>query len=317
MSQENPALSVIVPVYRVMDCIGNTLKSVLAQSFRDFEIVLVDDGSPDRSIETAEEILRDSGVPYTVVRRENGGQGAARNSGFDAARGEWIYFLDADDVIQPFALALLLWAAEREQDAEFLFSDFQYVHDEDLFRPAPENRAYDCLDRNACLAGFLNRSVVPLVPGTLYKRDFLLKNGIRHPQLRWSEDQYFMWSVLGKLTKAVHVRAVTYNYYRHPGTIMNSTPLPRILDAYHAYEKLPEQMEDGAVRTFLLPRWVLGTLRAVAKRKDRAMWRETWRALEAKKHLKTLTRFPSFKVRLLARAGTVCEGLLFRALGRI
>lgn len=309
MADTNPRISVIIPVYQVEKYISNTIKSVIAQTYTDYEIILVNDGTTDNSIQIAEEILNNSCRPFRIINTINGGQGAARNAGLGAARGDWVYFLDSDDVIQPFTFSLLIAVALKE-NPELIFTDFQYVDDKTLFEPAEEKSDYVCLNRNRCLEGFLDRSIVPLVPGSLYRRAFLIDESILHREIRWSEDQFFMWSVLAKINKAVHIRAVTYNYYRHANTIMNSAPLNRIVDAYHVFMELPDSIDDKLVKKYLVPRWVLGCLHEIALRNNKTMWNEAIDKLEANKNLQVLSKFPNGKISVLAMVGCVSDNLL-------
>ncbi len=106
-----PFFSVVVPVYNRAAILGKTLRSVLAQTEQDFEIVVVDDGSADQPARTVEEI----GDPRIVfVRQENRGGGAARNTGIDTARGRFVAFLDSDDEFLPHHLATMRRLIERE-----------------------------------------------------------------------------------------------------------------------------------------------------------------------------------------------------------
>lgn len=106
-----PFFSVVVPVYNRAAILGKTLRSVLAQTEQDFEIVVVDDGSTDQPARTVEEI----GDPRIVfVRQENRGGGAARNTGIDTARGRFVAFLDSDDEFLPHHLATMRRLIERE-----------------------------------------------------------------------------------------------------------------------------------------------------------------------------------------------------------
>ncbi len=101
-----PRISVIIPVYRAEEYLAQSLDSVLAQRGCDFEIVLVNDGSPDRSPEICREYAaRDARI--RLLDKPNGGVSSARNMGLDAAAGEWILFLDADDWLAPDAFATL------------------------------------------------------------------------------------------------------------------------------------------------------------------------------------------------------------------
>ncbi len=105
-------ISVIVPVYQAEEFLDKCLDSVLGQSFRDLEVIAVDDGSTDRSWEI---LSRRSELDprLQIVRQENRGQGAARNRGLEMANGEWMCFVDSDDAIHPRMLEMLLRAAKE------------------------------------------------------------------------------------------------------------------------------------------------------------------------------------------------------------
>ncbi len=105
MEKRQPILSLIIPVYRVEDCIARALDSVYSQGVDEslFEVIAVDDGSPDKSAEIVGN-CRAGHSNLTLLRKPNGGVSSARNNGMEQARGEWIIFLDADDAIAPGAL---------------------------------------------------------------------------------------------------------------------------------------------------------------------------------------------------------------------
>ena len=85
-----PIISVIIPVYNVGKYIENSMKSVIAQRFADFEVILVDNNTPDDSIEIAEKVLAGTNINYRVVKQTIQGLPAARNKGIEKAKGEWI-----------------------------------------------------------------------------------------------------------------------------------------------------------------------------------------------------------------------------------
>ena len=105
-------ISAVVPVYKVERYISELIESLQRQTIKDIEIILVDDGSPDRSgIICDEYAAKDARIK--VIHKPNGGVGAARNDGLDAASGEWVYFCDSDDWVEPDALQKLVEAGER------------------------------------------------------------------------------------------------------------------------------------------------------------------------------------------------------------
>ena len=101
-----PLISVIVPIYKCEDYLVSCIDSILNQTFTDFEIILVDDGSPDNSGKICDD-LAEKYNKITVLHQKNQGQAAARNNGVKIARGEWLHFVDCDDTIHPQMLQML------------------------------------------------------------------------------------------------------------------------------------------------------------------------------------------------------------------
>ena len=107
-----PVISVIIPVYKCEKYLENCVNSILNQTFSDFEIILVDDGSPDNSGKICDALAEKHGN-ITVLHQNNQGQAAARNNGVKIARGEWLHFVDADDTIHPHMLEALYDAVNK------------------------------------------------------------------------------------------------------------------------------------------------------------------------------------------------------------
>ncbi len=123
-SKKQPEISVIVPVYNVEYYLNNCIESILRQTFRDFELILVDDGSTDESGRICEEYKEKSGL-IRVLHQENRGLAEARNIGTGMAAGKWLTWIDSDDFVDPEYLEILLKLAEKNQTdlavGEFLF----------------------------------------------------------------------------------------------------------------------------------------------------------------------------------------------------
>ena len=96
----NPSISIIIPVYGVEKHIAKCIESIKKQAFTDFEVILVNDGTKDSSIEIAKEVISGD-ERFVILHKENGGQGSARNLGLDKARGDYIAFVDSDDYVEP------------------------------------------------------------------------------------------------------------------------------------------------------------------------------------------------------------------------
>ncbi len=147
-------LSVIIPIYKVEETLERCVTSILNQSYRDMEIILVDDGSPDRCPEMCDEWeARDSRV--IVVHKQNGGLSDARNAGIDRASGRYITFVDSDDYIAPDTYSQVMAVMENSINADNAPAD-------------PENHGYDIVEYSADLfVGGRNYSQLNL-PDTVY-----------------------------------------------------------------------------------------------------------------------------------------------------
>ena len=130
---QKPTISVIVPVYKCEEYLENCVNSILSQTFTDFEIILVDDGSPDSSGKICDD-LAEKYDNITVLHQENQGQAAARNNGVKIARGEWLHFVDCDDSINPYLLEALYYAVTENNVKLAMCSAVQGEKpDEDFF----------------------------------------------------------------------------------------------------------------------------------------------------------------------------------------
>ena len=118
--------SVVIPLYNKAPYIDSTLQSVLAQDCPDFEMLVIDDGSQD---EGAQIVARCTDLRVRLLRQTNAGVAVARNRGIEAARGQWVCFLDADDWLHPRYLSTLIEAQQRHPEAEVVAADFLRVPD--------------------------------------------------------------------------------------------------------------------------------------------------------------------------------------------
>lgn len=123
---EKPMISIVVPIYKVEKYLDHCVTSILNQTYKNFELILVDDGSPDRCPQLCDEYVASFSC-VKVIHKTNGGLSDARNAGMEVARGKYITFIDSDDYIHPYYLELLLNGI-KETGADFSLINFQQVH---------------------------------------------------------------------------------------------------------------------------------------------------------------------------------------------
>lgn len=237
-------VTVIIPVFKVEKYIGLCIQSLLRQTFRDFNIILINDGSPDRSAEIAEEILsQQSEIHYQIIATENRGVSAARNIGLEIAQGEYVIMVDADDVLAPVFLTELTKHARRSPDADICSCSFSVVDEEHADVFDSKLGEIEQLSYQEAQLAFFARRVKFLLPTLLIRNAFLKKNGIRFDEsVRYSEDVQFIWRCLAYNRKTiVHLWAKNYNYVLHTGSTMTASGIGKILTFCGGMERLEEE----------------------------------------------------------------------------
>lgn len=297
-------ISIIIPLYNVEKYIEATLVSILNQTFKNYEIILVDDGSTDKSLYVAERLLRQKSFKnYSVLKEVNSGQGVARNFGLDNANGKWVFFMDADDLVPEYALEKLVSVAEKE-NAEVIFGKFRFSKGE-IIQEKKEYFSEKVFDRNDIQYDFLTRKKKILVPGTLYNLEWLRKNNLKFPMIRFSEDVFFLWNMLSVVNKVVEIQGCTYTYVVRNNSTMTGSKKSKLLDAYKAYQQLDREIQNNPdiiqeVKQWLLPRWVLGVLRIATNSMQWEEYQEFAKEISYIEWCNKLYGFPDYKVKILS-----------------
>jgi len=217
-------VTVVIPVYNVEAYLERCLASAFHQTLEGVEYILVDDCSTDNSTAVAERYidpyLREGNVQ--LIRNErNTGIGLARNRGIDLARGKYIFFLDSDDVIPPYALERLYAAAEQHQ-ADVTVGSFDTVNFTNQKPPYAFSFRERLVRGNAPIAtAYLNGDFYVYSWNKLYNTAFLRDNHIRCIPDVVHEDLYLSFQVALKAQALVMVPDVTYVYSIRPGSIMD------------------------------------------------------------------------------------------------
>lgn len=146
---KHPSVSLIIPCYNAASYIGEALNSIAAQSYPSIEIIIVDDGSDDRTAE----IAAGHGPEYTIVRRPRGGTAAARNSGVTAAKGELLAFMDADDLLHPLRIHCQVEEFQKHAELGMCYSVFINFETNSTPLLNPEFQPEDSRVLSGCLPG--------------------------------------------------------------------------------------------------------------------------------------------------------------------
>lgn len=276
-----PKISVIIPIYNVEKYLMRCLNSVLTQTFKDFEVICVNDGSPDNS----DRILKDysdKDSRVMVINQENQGLSMARNNGLKRARGEFIYFLDSDDAIQPQTLDIVYNLA-TEHRADLV--SWNYSPSDGVEIP---NKFYNVSELK------FKQTVCPLFVGNkgkfcvlfnvwtkLYKRE-LLDNIEFIPNIHF-EDFPHTYAVLAKNPKTIILSTPLHSYTKNDDSISNQKGNPKQIKDYHEginyvyeiYKKPTLKKELNFLKRSFLPivlKHQLGRCRRADKSIQPMMW---------------------------------------------
>lgn len=240
-------ISIIVPIYNAEKYLHRCIDSILAQSYTDFELLLIDDGSPDGCGTICDDYAaKDNRV--RVFHKENGGVSSARNLGIAQARGEWLTFIDADDYVHPDFLASLY----ALHDADLIIGSFQLVgSDESWDGILPcEKYGRDVLRTKLERSDFVPNHRAPWAK--LYRRDIIVDNHILYDtKITLSEDWLFTLNYF-QYIQSVRTIDTPYYYYER-GNVNGLSQNSRYFDEYFYAMEQFEKITSDLEQSFSLP----------------------------------------------------------------
>lgn len=236
--EQTPLISVIVPVYRAEAYLDKCIGSIANQTIENLEIILVDDGSPDRSGEICDAwAAKDHRI--RVIHQENGGGGPARNAGFDIARGTFVGLVDSDDFIAPDMYEQLL--RRMTDDVDIVECEMvKTQQDQAPFSTAGAEEDVICSAVDAMRLHISDALFCQTPPNKLYRRSAIAD--MRFPAGTGIDDEYWTYRVIGNAGKLVHIRSVLYAYRQHGDSVMHSLTIPKRLRAIEAKSQRLEYM---------------------------------------------------------------------------
>lgn len=221
-------ISVIVPVYKVEPYLDKCISSIVNQTYKNLEIILVDDGSPDNCPAMCDAWAeKDSRI--RVLHQRNQGGGAARNAGLDLTSGSLIAFVDSDDYIAPDMYAHLYELLKSGAD----IAECSYVEvagNDAVFACGYETRSYTA--QEAMAEHIQDRVFRQLIWNKLYRRQ--MADGVRFPANKKIDDEFFTYRALGNANTLIHSTKVCYAYRQQPESVMHSMPISKRIQAVEA-----------------------------------------------------------------------------------
>ena len=243
-------ISVVIPVYNVEKYLAECVDSVLNQTYTNYEIILVDDGATDSSGRMCDEYAQKD-PRIRVIHQKNGGLSAARNTGLEVAKGDYVYFLDSDDYIEACTLEHLM-ARANEEHADVVFFDgfvfFDECEEDDTTSRYIRKAQYQTQNGRELLVQLLcNEEYRTAVPLMMFRRAFLLENHLWFENGIIHEDELFTFLVFNADGRVAHCQEQLYARRVRPASIMTSSGALRRYDSMLCiYMVLSEMYRKGS-----------------------------------------------------------------------
>ncbi len=236
MSQTDNKVSVVVPIYNVEKYLNRCLQSIINQSYKNIEIILVNDGSTDNSLQIAEEEEKnDSRIK--IITQKNQGLSMARNTGIQHATGEYICFVDSDDFVHKDYVKCLIENLE-ENDSDISVCDYLYINekDETWSKKNKEEKIFSNLEAiNDLLVG--NQETEVMAWNKLYKLSLFKENNIFFPKGKLHEDNFTTYKLYYYAKKISLIPDKLYFYLQRTDSIMGKKFNIKRLDVLQAVEE--------------------------------------------------------------------------------
>lgn len=246
--EDKVRISVIIPVYNACDCLARAVMSVCMQDFESYEVILVDDGSTDGSGRMCDELSAEY-ESVRVIHKQNGGVSSARNAGIEAACGEFVMFLDADDVICDNALSMMYMP-----EYDMVMGGFEKIDvagSVKSYRPSEDafyiSREQICTFFDRIIARN-NTYLLNSACFKLFRRSLIARHSIRFVEgLNYAEDKIFVMSYLVHVSRIATVASVVYGYIARNGSLSSDMSSDRhimqVLRLLEAYRPLLGALE--------------------------------------------------------------------------
>ena len=257
----NSLVSIIVPIYNVQDRLDRCVESLVGQTYRNLQILLVNDGSPDDCPKLCDEWASKDGR-INVIHKPNGGLSSARNAGLEVASGDCIAFVDSDDYVEPDYVQTMLEAMVQHEADMVVSSVFvesaQGEPLQDYGRYALTDGGDEQeLTARECMELGINKLMYVVAWNKLYRRS--IWEDLRYPEGKLHEDEFVFHRVVGGCNRIVALRKKLYHYVQNDHSIMGSKYTVRNLDRLEAWLNRIEYLDAHDMSQLIPPmvRWMV------------------------------------------------------------
>lgn len=211
-------VSIVVPVYNVEKYIRTAMMSALEQSYMDIEVIVVDDCGSDGSMKVVEEIAERNPRVRILHHEKNRGLSAARNTGTEAARGNWLYFFDSDDILAPDCINNLVSLAEAHPEVDLIVGQYDEFKDGEAYHQARLKQQSGVFEGDV-IGAYMEDRIPTTAWNKLVRKDFLVRNHLSFEEGLVHEDALWSFQTFCLARKVVVSDTVTYHYLQRPGSL--------------------------------------------------------------------------------------------------
>jgi glycosyltransferase involved in cell wall biosynthesis len=300
--KEMPLISVVIPLYNVEKYVDYMLRSLIDQTYKKFELILVDDGSTDKTVENVERILGASDCSWKLLRKKNGGAASARNYGINYAKGEWVICPDSDDYFAPQMIERLLSEATKA-DSKCAFTNYETAELTNFKNKFFTEKNVKTYSAEKMQHLFLERKLQLISPGLLLHKSIAEKIKYNE-ECPYDEDVFYVWEVLFNVDKVTFIDSNYYQYITRPGSTVHSLKPADYLKASAEYEKLELGLLKKSSNSYIVkrihPKYKLGGLHVLAKNNDYGIFADTVKKDHYRAGMKSLIFYPNVKLSVYA-----------------
>ncbi len=287
--QANPEISIVIPVYNGEQFLSRTLDTIFQQTFQDFEVICVDDGSTDSSPEILSRYARDYPDKMRIITEKNSGPGVARNNGIKKARGTYLALLDADDLYHPEMLQLAHAKIVQDRADMVVYRSDEFT-EENHFFPTDWTINSALLPKHQPFAGKdIEKNIFGVFVGwpwdKLYRTAFVKENNLEFQNLRSSEDALFVFMSIVRAERISVIDKILVHHRNAAGSVSHTregnwescykalTAMRKQLQEWQVYQRFEQDFVNYALNFTL---WHLTTLTGKAYEQLFAKLQQSW-----------------------------------------
>ena len=296
-------ISIIIPVYRTEAYIADCINSIISQTYHNYEVLLIDNNSDDNSIFIAEELLIKNNIDYRCIVETKQGQNNAKNRGIKESKGDWLVFVDSDDILSKKYLERLLECVKKTQ-CDVGFCDFSFDKVKIDWDGNGKNNSYIKYSKNDISKLFLKRKKILIIPCMIIKKFFfeMYPFAYNNSNMRQGEDLWQLWIILSRQSQIGYSSTKAYYYRVREQSTTTKIDYNRVMTCHTGFELLKSLCKDEYKTRFIskiIARQDFGLIRSSAQYGSYQEFKKVEKSLFKRNTSIHLLFFPDIRVTIL------------------